>query len=243
MNKEELKQFEDEFFIRLEEKLDDIFPKTNQDNPEIPSEGNRSGAISFNAFANIIFKDILEKALTNQRNKFIEIVKNIDEFEETYCKKDEQLFRAIKKEIIEKIKKTMNIKDKIRDICTYHTKGETSGYLLDEDRFAKIFALLDTQQNINQPIGSTTDFIIEIIKQHFQTTLPTDAENCAQEINEIIQEKLRFQYDKGYDAGVKHYQQHIDEALNLYQVEYANTKMKERPDGYTVLQDIKKINK
>ena len=51
----------------------------------------------------------------------------------------------------------MNIKDKIRKICTYHTKGTTSGYLLDEDRFAKIFALLDAHQQINQPIGSTCD--------------------------------------------------------------------------------------
>jgi len=64
----------------------------------------------------------------------------------------------------------------------------------------------------------------------------------SQEINEIIQEKLRFQYDKGYDAGVKHYQQHIDEALTLYKQEYANKQIDGRPNGWTVLEDIKKIN-
>jgi proteasome assembly chaperone (PAC2) family protein len=35
------------------------------------------------------------------------------------------------------------IKNQIREICTYHSKGETSGYLLDEQRFAKIFELVE----------------------------------------------------------------------------------------------------
>lgn len=35
------------------------------------------------------------------------------------------------------------MKDKIREICTFHDKDGTSGYLLDEQRFAKIFEKLD----------------------------------------------------------------------------------------------------
>jgi len=65
----------------------------------------------------------------------------------------------------------------------------------------------------------------------------------AQEIEEILQEKLRFQYDKGYDAGVKHYQQHIDEEIIKYSQKYANTRPKERHNGWTVLEDIKRLNK
>ncbi|MDY0144209.1 MAG: hypothetical protein RBR97_20190 [Bacteroidales bacterium] len=38
------------------------------------------------------------------------------------------------------------MKDKIREICTFHGEDGTSGYLLDEQRFAKIFALLDNQK-------------------------------------------------------------------------------------------------
>ena len=38
------------------------------------------------------------------------------------------------------------MKDKIREICTFHGKDGTSGYLLDEQRFSKIFELLDEKQ-------------------------------------------------------------------------------------------------
>jgi len=38
------------------------------------------------------------------------------------------------------------MKDKIREICTFHGKDGTSGYLLDEQRFSKIFELLDNQK-------------------------------------------------------------------------------------------------
>ena len=38
------------------------------------------------------------------------------------------------------------MKDKIREICTFHDKDGTSGYLLDEQRFAKIFEILDNQK-------------------------------------------------------------------------------------------------
>ena len=37
------------------------------------------------------------------------------------------------------------IKDKIREICTYYGEGGTNGFLLDEDRFAKIFDLIDQE--------------------------------------------------------------------------------------------------
>ena len=40
---------------------------------------------------------------------------------------------------------TKEIKETIRDICTYHADGGTSGFLIDEDRFAKIFNLIDEQ--------------------------------------------------------------------------------------------------
>uniref|UniRef100_A0A6M3JGH3 Uncharacterized protein n=1 Tax=viral metagenome TaxID=1070528 RepID=A0A6M3JGH3_9ZZZZ len=65
------KKYQNKFFERLRDKLDEIFPKTNYDNPEIPSKGNRSGALALNAFANIIFKDILDEVLI-QKNKKIE---------------------------------------------------------------------------------------------------------------------------------------------------------------------------
>lgn len=42
--------------------------------------------------------------------------------------------------------KIKNMKDKIREICTFHDKDGTSGYLLDEQRFDKIFELLDEKQ-------------------------------------------------------------------------------------------------
>lgn len=39
------------------------------------------------------------------------------------------------------------IKEEIRTICTYHGKEGTSGCLLDEDRIAQIFALIDKQKS------------------------------------------------------------------------------------------------
>jgi len=131
----------------------------------------------------------------------------------------------------------VNIKDKIRDICTYHTKGTTSGYLLDEDRFAQIFALLDTQQNINQPIGSTTDFVINLDLKGKIT------QKHAQEIEEIIYEKLLDGWNAGFRSGKIKQRNEIDEALRLYKQEYANKQIDGRPNGWTVLEDIKKINK
>jgi len=63
-------KIEQQFFNKLAEKLEEIFPKTNQDHPEIPSEGNRSGALAFNAYANIYLKD----ALKAQEKEVIEII-------------------------------------------------------------------------------------------------------------------------------------------------------------------------
>ena len=52
-----------EYFDKLAEKLEELFPKTNQDHPEVPSEGNRSAAIVLNAYANIYLKDFETKLL------------------------------------------------------------------------------------------------------------------------------------------------------------------------------------
>jgi len=37
------------------------------------------------------------------------------------------------------------IKNKIREICSYHSNGGTNSYFLDEDRFVEIFNLIDKQ--------------------------------------------------------------------------------------------------
>ena len=65
---------EKEFFDRLANELENLFPKTNQDNPEIQSEGNRTTALVFNAKANIIFGDILHRAIHSREQKLIEKV-------------------------------------------------------------------------------------------------------------------------------------------------------------------------
>ena len=41
----------------------------------------------------------------------------------------------------------LTLKDKIRTICTYQGDDVTSGYLLTEDQFEKIFALIDEDKN------------------------------------------------------------------------------------------------
>ncbi len=85
--KNEIEKWENEFFERLRDKLEEIFPKTNQDNPEIPSEGNRSGALAFNAWANIIFKKVLEKALDKKKEELvIYIQKEYDKRYQEKCK-------------------------------------------------------------------------------------------------------------------------------------------------------------
>ncbi len=73
-----MNQHEKEFFDRLAEKLDEIFPKTNQDHPEIPSEGNRSGALVLNAYANIIFKDISKHLLAAERERIAEKIEKLN---------------------------------------------------------------------------------------------------------------------------------------------------------------------
>ena len=59
-NKENLKE---EFFRRLADKLDELFPKLNRDDPTVPSPNHRSEALVLNAFANIIFRELLSHQL------------------------------------------------------------------------------------------------------------------------------------------------------------------------------------
>ncbi len=66
---QKIKDWEKIFFDRLVEKLEEIFPKTNQKNVSIPSEGNRSGALALNAFANVIFRDIQKKVVFQTRKE------------------------------------------------------------------------------------------------------------------------------------------------------------------------------
>jgi len=67
----EIIKIEEDFFNKLANKLEEIFPKTNQDHPEIPSEGNRSGALVLLAFANIYLREALtaQKIQTRQAPK------------------------------------------------------------------------------------------------------------------------------------------------------------------------------
>ena len=51
-----------------------------------------------------IFEPFIEKILKEQKREFKDMVGGIEEFEETYCKKDECLFRSIKKFILKKLK-------------------------------------------------------------------------------------------------------------------------------------------
>ena len=71
---EEINNWEEEFFNRLANELERLFPKTNQDNPEELSKGNRTTALVLNAFANIIFKDILDKALAQQKKELYDSI-------------------------------------------------------------------------------------------------------------------------------------------------------------------------
>lgn len=59
--KQFIEEVEKEFFSRLADKLEELFPKTNQDHPEIPSEGNRTTALVLFSFANIIFRDVIKR--------------------------------------------------------------------------------------------------------------------------------------------------------------------------------------
>jgi len=52
-------KYNEKFFEQLAEKLEELFPKLNIDNPEIKSPNHRSEAITLNAFANIIFRNLL----------------------------------------------------------------------------------------------------------------------------------------------------------------------------------------
>ncbi len=80
-------EFEKEFFSRLADRLEELFPKTNQDHPEIPSEGNRLTALVLNAFANLIFRDILKKVVTDLDSLWRERVRERIEEREKILKK------------------------------------------------------------------------------------------------------------------------------------------------------------
>lgn len=69
LTEEKSQEWEKEFFNKLAEKLEELFPKTNQDHPEELSKGNRTTALVLNAFANIIFRDILQKVLASQKSE------------------------------------------------------------------------------------------------------------------------------------------------------------------------------
>ena len=49
-------------------------------------------------------------------------------------------------EILGKIKMTNNTKQKIREICIYHSDDGTSGFLLSEKQFEKLFDLVEGQK-------------------------------------------------------------------------------------------------
>ena len=109
--KNKLKEkWEKEFFDKLAEKLEELFPKTNYDNPNIPSKGNRTTALVLNAEANIIFRDILAKAkketkkeIMGEIEKMKEGLYNSDNFYDLSYQDDR--YRALM-ELQEKIKKT-----------------------------------------------------------------------------------------------------------------------------------------
>lgn len=58
-----------------------------------------------------------------------------------------------------------NIKDKIIKICTYHSDDGTSGYLLGEERFAKIFALIDDlERNLIKERERNVQSVIDMLE-------------------------------------------------------------------------------
>jgi hypothetical protein len=58
--------------------------------------------------------------------------------------------------------KNMKIKQQIKEICTCHSDGGTSGYLLTEEQFEKIFAIIEQTYKEGYFTGRE-DLKIEII--------------------------------------------------------------------------------
>lgn len=85
------KVLEQEFFDRLASKLEELFPKTNIDNPEVLSKGNRTTALVFNAYANLIFREILEKVISEREELKAEIGNLIASKERCYQELAEKL--------------------------------------------------------------------------------------------------------------------------------------------------------
>jgi len=106
-NKDIIKEkWKEEFFDKLTKKLEELFPKTNYNNPNIPSKGNRTTALVLNAYANIIFRDILAKVQDEIKKEITEKITNMaiswgDIYDEG---KEPEIFKDIDK-IIKEIKK------------------------------------------------------------------------------------------------------------------------------------------
>ena len=65
-----IREFED----KLQNKLEELFPKLNTDKPEIKSQNHRSEALSLYAFANVFFL----QALSQQKQEFEEMIDKVD---------------------------------------------------------------------------------------------------------------------------------------------------------------------
>ena len=84
---------EKEFFNKLSSILEDNFPKHQCK--------ERSQALVLNAFANVYLKEALQEARQETLNEAIEAIKNIEEWEQTYCEKDEYLFNTIRSQLLQ----------------------------------------------------------------------------------------------------------------------------------------------
>ena len=83
------KKIENKFSDKLSSVLEDNFPKHQCK--------ERSQALVLNAFANVYLREALQETL----NEAIEAIKNIEEWEQTYCEKDEYLFNAIRSQLLQ----------------------------------------------------------------------------------------------------------------------------------------------
>ncbi len=93
-----------EFFDRLSSHLEELFPKTNQEHPEKLSKGNRTTALVLNAFANIIFKDILQKAVSHQKSETIREIREMKLKDDGNLTSEEWANNKLIDDILEKIK-------------------------------------------------------------------------------------------------------------------------------------------
>ena len=86
---------------------------------------------------------------------------------------------------------TKEIKETIRDICTYHADGGTSGHLLDEDRFAKIFNLIDEQSlDFEKVLANVIDDLYLANKKNFCGGRPHKLGQFKEQIKARVHEEL-----------------------------------------------------